>query len=364
MAGTDADTHTAATALAFGDGILGALGQNMAALGLAGRAFVITDERVGERYGDATMAALERAGYRPALRAIAGGETAKSLAGAAKLYSWLADERAERRDTIVALGGGVIGDLAGFVAATYLRGIALVQVPTNVLAQVDSAIGGKTAINLPHGKNLVGAFHPARLTLIDVAFLDSLPLRELRSGWAEVLKTAILFDPPLFELLETAQPHGLERRQLLDVITRCVQWKVKIVKEDPTEKGPRMLLNLGHTIGHAIEAACRYETYLHGEAVAIGLTGATEISRRRGLVDQALAGRIEASLRLDGLPVRFDRTKATPEQVLAAAASDKKAQGARLRWILIRGLGDPEIVTDVPPELVLDVLEWLSEPAA
>ena len=174
----------------------------MRALGLRGRAFVVTDARVAQRYGEVVVEGLAGAGFRPALIAVAGGEGAKSLAQAGELYSWLADQHAERRDTIVALGGGVIGDLAGFVAATYLRGVTLVQLPTTVLAQVDSAIGGKTAVNLPQGKNLVGAFYPARLTLIDVALLDHLPVRELCNGWAEVIKTAVIFDPAMFEELE------------------------------------------------------------------------------------------------------------------------------------------------------------------
>jgi 3-dehydroquinate synthase len=346
--------------VAIGDGILHTLGERLVALGHRGRAFVISDVRVAARHGQATLDALGRAGLNPALRAIEGGEGAKTLAQAGELYGWLADQRAERRDAIVALGGGVIGDLAGFVAATYLRGVALVQVPTTVLAQIDSAIGGKTAVNLPQGKNLVGAFHQARLTLIDVALLDGLPDRDFRAGWAEVIKTALIFDEPLFEQLEYARPQAMPRAELLDVIARCVRWKLKIVDEDPTERGPRMLLNFGHTIGHAIEAAFGYGRYLHGEAVAIGMAGAAEISRRRGLIEAALVARIEACLVRNDLPVRYDGAAAAPETILEAAASDKKAQGATLRWILLTGLGRPTIAGDVPPDLVLEVLRHLA----
>lgn len=345
--------------VAIGDGTLPALGEKMVELGLGGRAFVITDERVVARFGGAALESLERAGLRPAIRAIAGGEGAKSLEQAGALYGWLADQHAERRDTVVALGGGVIGDLAGFVAATYLRGVAFVQVPTNLLAQVDSSVGGKTAINLPQGKNLVGAFHPARLTLIDVALLDGLPVRELRAGWAEVIKTAVIFDEALFDALEQTRVEDMDRGLRLHVVERCVRWKMKVVAEDPTERGPRMLLNFGHTIGHAIEAACGYGTYLHGEAVAVGMAGAAEISRRIGLIGTELVERIESCLRLNGLPTRLNPSAASPEAVLGAAASDKKALGSRLRWILITGLGQTMIADDVPLDVVSGVLQHL-----
>jgi len=294
--------------------------------------------------------------------AVEGGESAKSLAGAAEVYSWLADERAERRDVVVALGGGVIGDLAGFVAATFLRGLALVQVPTTVLAQVDSSVGGKTAINLPQGKNLVGAFHQPRLTLIDIALLDALPLRERHNGWAEVIKTAIIFDEPLFEELEFVTPEEMSRGQLLDVIARCIRWKMKVVEEDPTEKGPRMLLNFGHTIGHGLEAATGYGgAYLHGEAVSIGMVGAAEISRRLGLIDGALVARIEAALRRNGLPVRYNPADVDVESVLAAMAKDKKSLNARIRWVLTTGLGQTKISDQAPPEMVREVLAGLAQ---
>jgi 3-dehydroquinate synthetase len=238
--------------------------------------------------------------------------------------------------------------------------VALVQVPTTVLAQVDSSVGGKTAINLPQGKNLVGAFHPARLTLIDVALLDALPQREFQSGWAEVLKTAVLFDAALFQELEFTRARELSRGPLLDVIARCVRWKLKIVEEDPTEKGPRMLLNFGHTIGHGIEAACAYGTYLHGEAVAIGMAGAAEISRRLGLIDRTLVERIEGALIRNDLPVRYDPTMARHEGILEAMRKDKKSQAARIRWILTTGVGTTKITDDVPPELVRAVVIGLA----
>jgi 3-dehydroquinate synthase len=344
----------------FGDGILSALGTRMAEAGLSGRAFVITHPEVGALHAGSTLEALASAGFRADVVAVPSGEASKSLDTAAQLYAWLADQRAERCDTIVALGGGVIGDVAGFVAATYLRGMALVQVPTTVVAQVDSSVGGKTAVNLPQGKNLVGAFHQARLTLIDIALLDGLPVRERDSGWAEVIKTAAIFDPPLFEELERTPQVQLDRGALLEVIERCVSWKMKVVEEDPTEQGTRIVLNFGHTIAHALEAVSGYGRYLHGEAVSIGMVGAAEISRRRGLIERDLVDRLETLLRGNELPVRYDGTVATPEQLLAAAASDKKSSGARLRWVLTAGLGQTRVDHDVPEALVLDVLRGLA----
>ena len=360
MSGDTGASPSSAADVAFGDGIASALGVRMREAGLEGRAFVATHTEIAALHGGVVLEALDAAGYRPEVVSVASGEASKSLDTAAELYAWLADRRAERRDTIVALGGGVVGDLAGFVAATYLRGLSWVQVPTTVLAQVDSSVGGKTAVNLPQGKNLVGAFHPARLTLIDVGLLDGLPPRERDAGWAEVIKTAIIFDPPLFERLERVSQAALDRGELLDVIERCVRWKMKVVEEDPTEKGIRILLNFGHTIGHALEAVAGYGRYLHGEAVSIGMVAAAEISRRRGLVDAALVERLVDALRRNELPVRYDRTVATPERLLEAAASDKKSAGARLRWVLSAGLGSTTVAHDVPDDLVLDVLRDLA----
>jgi 3-dehydroquinate synthase len=349
-----------AAEVAFGDGIVSALGARMREVGLEGRAFVVTHPEIAASHGGNVLEALDGAGYRPEVVTVESGEPSKSLATAGEVYAWLADQRAERRDTIVALGGGVVGDLAGFVAATYLRGMAWTQVPTTVLAQVDSSVGGKTAVNLPQGKNLVGAFHPARLTLIDVGLLDGLPARERDSGWAEVIKTAVIFDAELFERLERTSQAELGRGELLDVIERCVRWKMKVVEEDPTEKGIRIVLNFGHTIAHALEAVAGYGRYLHGEAVAVGMVAAAEISQRRGLIDASLVERIVASLRRNELPVRYDRSAATPESLLAAAASDKKSAGARLRWVLSTGLGSTTVAHDIPDSLVLDVLRELA----
>ena len=280
----------AQTSVAIGDGILAELGQRMRALDLQGRAFVITDERVGQVHGEALLAALEGAGYRPALSAVQGGEGAKSLAQAGELYAWLADEKAERRDTVVALGGGVIGDLAGFVAATYLRGV-----PAGAGADDGAGAGrqlrrGQDGGQPPPGQESGGGLPPGPPDGDRRGPAGRPAPRELRNGWAEVIKTAAIFDAPLFETLEATPPEAMDRVAFLEVIERCVRWKMQVVEEDPRERGPRMLLNFGHTIGHALEAACGYETYLHGEAVAIGMVGAAQISRRLGLVEDDACG--------------------------------------------------------------------------
>ena len=341
-----------------GDGILPTLGDHLQAAGLDGKVYIIADEQVWPRFGPTIRESLTARGVAVRSTTISGGEQAKTLAQAEVLYTWLAAERAERRDTIVALGGGVIGDLAGFVAATYLRGMALVQVPTTLVAQVDSAIGAKTAVDLPAGKNLVGAFHEARITLIDTSTLATLPARELRSGWAEALKTALLFDPPLFAQLERYDPVDLPTDLRQEVVARCAGWKQKLVAEDPKERGPRMFLNLGHTIGHALEAATGYKRYRHGEAVAIGLVGAARLSAAAGPFPDSEVERITAALRQAQLPVAY--TGLAPETIWQAAQADKKAVRATLRWIMLEAIGRPVIRDDIAPATVHEVLAGLS----
>ena len=343
-----------------GDGILDILGDHLRSAGLDGKVYIISDQQVWSHFGPTLAAALTDNGFTVRTKTIAGGEQAKTFKQAEVLYTWLAAERAERRDTIVALGGGVVGDLAGFVAATYLRGVALVQVPTSVVAQVDSAIGGKTAVDLPAGKNIVGAFHEARITLIDTQTLASLPARDLRAGWAEVLKTTLLFDPPLFEQLEAYDASDVPPDLRREVVSRCATWKQKLVREDPKERGPRMLLNLGHTIGHALEAATGYARYMHGEAVAVGLVGAAWLSTKVGGLSPVEADRIEAALQRSQLPVRYPEV--TPAALWQAAQSDKKVSRATIRWILLEAIGHPVIRQDVPEAEVHLVLSDLRAP--
>jgi 3-dehydroquinate synthase len=276
----------------------------------------------------------------------------KTMAGAEQAYDWLIQQGTERGDTVVALGGGVIGDLAGFVAATYLRGVPLVQVPTTLLAMVDSSIGGKVAINHRLGKNLIGAFHQPRLVLADVGFLSTLPTRELAAGWAEVVKMGLILDEELFAQLE-ADPAGLLtlRPQLtVAAIARSVELKARVVAEDERETGQRMLLNYGHTVGHAIEAATHYGRLLHGEAVAIGMRVAAEMSVALGMLAQVEAERQSALLDRLGLPHAVAGVQSA--DLWGPLRRDKKARQSRLRWVLLERLGHATVRDDVPVELV------------
>jgi 3-dehydroquinate synthase len=286
------------------------------------------------------------------MRILNAGETTKSLRVLEQLYEWLAEGKAERNDIVVALGGGVVGDLAGFAAATYLRGMPLVQIPTTLLAQVDSSIGGKTGVNLPRAKNLVGAFYPGHLVIIDSGLLATLPPREFRSGLGEVVKYGVIMDGPLFEVLDSRQSDLLAQEpQLLDqVVSRCAELKMEVVGEDEREAGRRIILNFGHTIGHAIEAATNYEALLHGEAISIGMSGAAEIAVAMGLFDSASCQRLQLLLKGLGLP--FAARGLAWEQVRDAMSMDKKVQSGKIRWVLPTTIGDVKVTSDVPVELV------------
>src|SRR5687767_1565523 len=247
--------------------LLPTLGERCQNLGLVGRCAIITDRNVAKHYAKSAVESLEHAGFKPLLVTIAAGEKAKSLATVEKCYDQLAAHRLERKSFILALGGGVVGDLAGFVAATYLRGIAFVQVPTTLLAQVDSSVGGKVGVNLRAGKNLVGAFYQPRHVLCDLATLDTLPDREFRAGLAEVIKYGIIYDAAFFEKIERELPKILKRNGevLGEIVARSCEIKAEVVGQDETESGLRAILNFGHTIGHGLEAISRYGKYLHGE---------------------------------------------------------------------------------------------------
>ncbi len=345
------------------DGVLvrrGALRELARILGeasLPGRVFLIADAEVMAVHGETAARSLASGGIGIESTTFPSGEASKSLERAAELYSWLADRHAERRDTIVALGGGVTGDLVGFVAATYLRGVPLVQIPTTLLSQIDSSIGGKTAVDLPAGKNLVGAFYPARLSIIDPEVLRTLPRAQLVADYAEVIKTAVIFDAELFADLE----RGADRLEDLDfltsVIATCIEWKGKVVDEDPYERGVRATLNYGHTIAHAIEQACGYGRYRHGEAVAIGMTGAARLAAATGRLDPAAAARQGDLLARVGLPLTFEG--ADPDRVLDAMRRDKKVTRGRIKWVLPDRIGAASYGIDVDPDLVRDTVHGL-----
>ena len=341
-----------------GSGLLEKLGALMRNAGLDGTAFVIADGAVFDLYGEPVMASLKDAGFE-AYEGIADpGESSKSLELAGDIYGWLAGRRAERRDCVVALGGGVAGDLGGFIAATYLRGMPFVQVPTTLLAMVDASIGGKVAVNLPAGKNLVGAFHQPRLVLADVEALRTLPHREMTAGWAEVVKHGLILDRSLLDDIDRERDRLLDRDPgaLADIITRSAAIKARVVTEDEREtSGMRNLLNYGHTVGHALEAVLDYEGLLHGEAVAIGMSVAAEIAVRMRMLTGADLERQADALRSFGLPMKGP-AGIDQAAVREAMALDKKVAGKRINWVLLDGIGNAVSRNDVPEDVVREAM--------
>lgn len=349
--------------VAVGRGLLENPGRaGEAARALRGRrVFLLSDRTVWGLYGQRAAEGLVSVGARVAGRfLVEPGERHKDLRSLEAVWDALVDAGVERGDGAVALGGGVVGDLAGFAAATYRRGIDLVQLPTTLLAMVDSSVGGKTAVDHPRGKNLIGAFHQPRGVVADLDTLASLPSREVRSGFAEVLKAALLADPELFERLEALGPGAAEDPEVLEeVVARAVAIKARLVEADETETGSRALLNLGHTLGHAVEVAGGYGVRTHGEAVAMGIGFAASLSQELGLLPAEEAGRIRAVLEKWGFPLRAGGIGA--EKILDALRFDKKNVGGAPRWVLLEGIGKPRWGVAVDPEtierLVVEVQE-------
>lgn len=343
-------------------GASGRLAQVLDREGLPPRAWVIADTTVMQLHGQRIVGELTQAGVAVGSRAVPPGESSKSVAAANELWAWLADQGAERGDAVIALGGGVVGDLAGFVAATYLRGVPLIQVPTTLLAQIDSSVGGKVAVDLAAGKNLVGAFYPARRSVIDPDLLTTLPRAQLVADYAEVIKTAMIFDADMFELIERRVDALDDPALLEELVKRCVRWKARIVDEDPHDRGARAVLNYGHTIAHALETVCGYGAYRHGEAVAIGMRGAAAIGVRAAALAEADAERQDALLRRIGLPQTY--MNAAPDDLWQAMQRDKKVRGGRIQWVLAERIGAASPGHHVDTEIVRDVLHELRGPAA
>ncbi|HEX9058016.1 MAG TPA: 3-dehydroquinate synthase [Ktedonobacterales bacterium] len=339
-------------------GGLARLGERLAALLVPPRLHIVSDTHVAALYGQLMVNNLREAGFDPALYTFAAGERSKSRVQLDVLHDWLAERRAERREAVVALGGGVVGDLAGFAAATYLRGVPLVQVPTSLLAQVDASVGGKVGIDHPRGKNLLGAFHQPRLVLADPAALLTLPSRTRAEGWAEVIKHGVALDASYFAALERDVDalRALAPKTTTSAVAGSVAIKAGVVEGDERERddGMRHLLNYGHTIGHALETVTQYGEWLHGEAVAIGMAAAARIGQRLGLTPADVVARQDALLEAFGLPVRCPGVPA--EALMRAALWDKKVRGGRVRWVLLTGLGSATGVTDIPDEIVRDAL--------
>ena len=358
--------------IVIGRGLLASLGARIAALRPGAKAYVITDENVARHYIGAVKASLDQANVAMNGSIVAPGESSKSYRVFEQVCEAVIAARIERGDLIVALGGGVIGDLAGFVASVLRRGLDYVQVPTTLLADVDSSVGGKTAIDSAHGKNLIGAFHQPILVLADTALLDTLPEREFRSGYAELAKYGLLGDAGFFAWLETnwrevfagGDSSGSSARE--HAIAVSCRAKAAIVARDERETGERALLNLGHTFGHALEAACGFsDRLLHGEAIAAGMALAFEFSaRRQGLLPMAEAKRAIAHLAAVGLPTRLKDIpgpQLSVDQLMDLIAQDKKVKRGMLTFILVRGIGQAFIETGVDAR---EVRVFLSEKLA
>jgi len=350
----------------IGPGALDQLGDEILARGFARgvRVLVVTNPDIDGPYGDRVLHALERAGFRSERLVLEAGEDQKTLATVSRIHQAAYDHQLERGSLIVALGGGVVGDMAGFAAATWLRGIAVVQVPTTLLAMVDAAIGSKTGVNHPGGKNLIGAFHQPRLVLIDPSVLATLPVREFRAGMAEVIKYGVINDAPLFAELEAAagQDHaaGLASMEavgpvlLQRLLERSADAKARVVAADEREGGLRAILNYGHTLGHVVETLTGYRRYLHGEAVAIGMVAAGILSRELGLWSGAEEERQRQLIARVGLPM--EAPPLDPEAVRECLLRDKKVRDGRVRFVLPTQIGAVELRDDVPLEAALAAL--------
>ena len=340
-------------------GILGRVGSELKGLGVGGKVALFSDAGILARLGGPVRSSLAAAGFDVTVVERPAGEAAKSVEVASRGWDALLAAGLDRGSTVVALGGGAVGDLAGFVAATYMRGVNFVQLPTTLLAQVDASIGGKTAIDHPRAKNLVGAFHQPRLVLVDPAALTTLPEREFRSGLAEVIKHGIVLDADYFADLEKNLVALLARdiETLTRVVAGSCRLKAGVVERDEQEAELRAVLNYGHTIGHAVEAVTGYARWTHGEAVSLGIAAEARLAERLGVGSRETAGRQIELLRAVGLPVRD--SGAAPLAVLEALGRDKKAREGRVPFVLAPAIGRFTVVFDVPREAVLETLQEL-----
>jgi shikimate kinase/3-dehydroquinate synthase len=357
------ETVTQSYPIFVGYGLLDKLGDKMKQAALSGTATVISDKNVFSLYGSRVGGILKEAGFEVNSFVVPPGEGTKSVDYAIKIYDFLVGHRAERDDMIIALGGGMIGDLAGFIAATFLRGMPWVQVPTSLVAMVDASIGGKVGVNHPEGKNLIGAFYQPNLVLADPQILTTLPQRELTSGWAEVIKHGVILDEEFVQFLENNvnKLTKLGPELLTQAIARSAAIKAQVVSQDEKEReGKRTILNYGHTIAHGLEAATQYKRFLHGEAVAIGMVGAAKLSQRLGLLPSAAVDRQQALLRKFGLPTGFSGLGLA--EITRAMELDKKVKEKAIRWVLLQDIGKVVIRSDVPQQDVLAVIQGLAEP--
>jgi len=353
-------TATQSYPVFVGYGLLEKLGEKIKEVSLSGVVSVISDETVFSLYGSRVEGRLKNAGFAVSSFAVPPGEESKNINSAIKIYDFLVEQRVERDDILIALGGGMVGDLAGFVAATFLRGMPWIQLPTSLVAMVDASIGGKVGINHPQGKNLIGAFYQPSFVLADVQTLNTLPGRELTSGWAEVIKYGLTLDKEFFEFLEANADKliKLKPNVVAEAIARSATIKAQVVSEDEKERGRRIILNYGHTIAHGLEAASQYRRFRHGEAVAIGMMGAAKLSRSLGLLSLDTVERQQSLSQRFGLPVSFSGLSLA--EVVRAMELDKKTRAKAIRWVLLTDIGQTTICSDVPQRDVLAILQELS----
>ena len=320
--------------------------------GYSRRALLVTDSNVGPHYAQRVLQLLRTAGLEPELAEVPAGESTKCLAEAERLYTRCIETGLDRRSPIFALGGGVVGDLAGFIAATYMRGVPFVQLPTSLLAQVDSSVGGKVAVDHALGKNLIGAFYQPDAVFIELDCLRTLPPREIYTGLGEIIKYGIIYDADFFKFLEDNQQAvlALAPEAASHMIARSCEIKAAVVSQDEKENGLRRILNFGHTIGHTIEKETGYLRYNHGEAVAIGMAGAADISVQLGLIPQSTADRVEALIKALHLPLQA--AGCTVEGMYADIFHDKKTVGGKVNWVLMTDIGQVISRNDVPADIV------------
>ncbi len=348
----------------MGAGALRSVGSRLSALGSGRRTALVSDRSVMALYGPAVTESLRAAGFAVTEVLVPEGETAKTLAVAERCWDECLAAGLDRTSTLLALGGGAVGDLAGFVAATYMRGIPFVQLPTTLVAQVDAAIGGKVAIDHPRAKNLIGAFHQPRVVVVDPSVLLTLPEAEFRSGLAEVVKHGIVLDAAYFDDVALHVPEILSRDlpTLERIIAGSCRLKGRIVEADEREGGPRAALNYGHTVGHALEAATSFSKWLHGEAVSLGIVAAARIAEQLGLAAPDTGARQVKLLKAIGLPVAFSAP--APEVIVRAIASDKKARDGKVPFVLAPRIGEFRLVFDIPADLIAQVLGEIQRAAA
>ncbi len=341
---------------------LNKLGERLQSLKVGHKVLVVSNPTIFRHFGEAAIASLENTGFDVAHCILPAGERYKTPSTLQKIYDAALEHRIERSSTFVALGGGVIGDMTGFAAATWLRGVNVVQVPTSLLAMVDAAIGGKTGVNHPKGKNLIGAFHQPRLVLIDPLVLKTLPLREFRAGIAEVIKYGVIWDADLFSQLEQAPRldrfTALSETLVHTILVQSCQAKAHVVSQDEKEAGLRAILNYGHTIGHAIESLTGYRLVNHGEAVAIGMVAAGQIAVALNLWEGESCNRQIALIQKAGLPIQVP-TQAAIEDILIALQSDKKVEAGKVRFVLPTQVGAAVVTDQVSTNVIQDVLSQM-----